>query len=71
MFSTIRRISRNIKWAIFNRPPVGLTEMEGDKPCSYCGSTSGGLWHDSSTDITICMFCKKKVYDHVLLEEED
>jgi len=64
----IKKIIKNIKWAIFNHPPTGLTSYKGDEKCDYCGG-DGGLWVQCGVYI-ICANCRKKVYDAILKKEK-
>ena len=73
MFKTIKRIYNNIKWAIFNHPPIGLIDTGEYKPCKYCGRTAeaGGLstWTFMGY-FTICCECMEKVFDAALIKEK-
>lgn len=65
------KIWKNLKW-LFNNPPTGITRGAaiGNK-CDYCGrkSNDGNLWHYEGI-YTICEYCRKKVFDKVLLDKE-
>lgn len=65
------RLWQNLKW-LFNHPPITITNnLDPDKKCDYCESyshTDSGLW--ITNEYTICDRCRKKVFDHVLGEEQ-
>ena len=60
-------IWKNIKWAIFNHPPIGIraTKKGEEVPCDYCGTKKESLWHEIGY-FCICAKCRKKVFDFVL-----
>ncbi len=62
---TLKRIIKNIKWAIFNHPPTGTTETTESRTCDYCPTTDGWT-HYENTGMTICHECVKKMADKVL-----
>ena len=65
---TLKKIIENIKWAIFNNPPIGITEGRGDAKCGYCGGGEG-IWNQIGV-YAICADCRKKVYDAILKKEK-
>ena len=68
--NTIRRIFKNIKWAIFNHPPTtqcGFREDEIVPPCDYCNTNNHPVTKYASANLVLCSGCLKKIADSVLL----
>ncbi len=65
---TIKRIFKNIRWAIFGHPPTGTAAATESRKCDYCACTEG--WsHYPGTGMTLCYGCMKRMADKVLAEK--
>lgn len=64
---TIKHIWKNLKW-LFNHPPTNWTSRDVP-PCTYCGEENNLMYYHGT--VCICSTCRKKVYDKILLENQD
>jgi len=58
----IRRIWRNIKWAIFNHPPTSITRIDKTIICDYCNTDKHPTWTVAGY-FTVCYKCLKECLD--------
>ncbi len=68
MINTIKRVIKNIKWAIFNHPPTRFTQVEKQVPCSYCHTNDHPIYNFCEVNFAICEGCMGKVADNILSE---
>lgn len=58
----MKKIIKNIRWAIFNDPPVSITRTTKYTSCSYCEGKANWVF----PDFAICYRCLKKALGEVL-----
>lgn len=62
----LRRIIKNVKWAILNHPPTTLTAAENPVACSYCKANNHSTYNFVNSGFAICEGCIKTMCDNAL-----
>ncbi len=62
----LKRIIKNIKWSIFNHPPISFESFKPDeRQCEFCKSHIL-LYSYGTINFTICQNCMAKAFRKIL-----